>query len=174
MKINKSNVNNWLIGILLTIPMSVNARPQIVQKTIQLSATIPTAVVSGNIVSYPLDGDFRRLAYQRDSNRFSDIWFNVRSELELSDVPSGYSFIQTYNNLSCYGRETAESFEMSVKIENKPMVLGRVDLNDPNIWYRGADKYYSDVKVVLISPLIGNEVKKWCIGNLSLLVSKRI
>ncbi|TWD40948.1 hypothetical protein FB440_104111 [Vibrio crassostreae] len=174
MNISKLIVNNWLVGISLAIPMLVNARPQFAQETIQLSATIPSAVVAGNIVSYPLDGDFRRLAYNRASNRFGDISFNVRSELDLSDIPSDYSFIQTYNNLSCYGGAITDSFEMSVKINNKPMVLGRVDLTDSSVWYRGADKYYSDVAVELSSPVVGNETQKWCVGRLSLLVSKII
>ena len=174
MKRNKQSVNNWLIGILLTTPILVNAKPQFAQKQIQLSATIPSEVVSGNLVSYPLDGDFKRLDYNSDTSRFDDIWFYVRSESELSAVPSGYSFIQTYNNLSCYGGATSDVVAMSIKINNKPMVSGRVDLNDADLWYRGANKYYSDVTVEMSSPLISNDKNKWCTGRVSLIVSKSI
>ncbi|HAU8293437.1 TPA: hypothetical protein I7152_11105 [Vibrio vulnificus] len=174
MKNNKSSVNNFLIGILLIVPSLVDARPQFAQKQIQLSATIPVETVSGNLVSYILDGDFKRLDYNPDTRRFSDIWFYVRSESELSSIPGGYSFIQTYNNLSCYGGVTSDVTEMNVKINGKPIVSGRVDLDDVDLWYRGASKYYSDVAVEMSSPLINNNTEKWCIGRVTLIVSKSI
>lgn len=174
MKRNKLKIYNWLISILLCPPALVNAGTQFSQKQIQLSAEIPSEVVSGNLVSYPLDGDFKRLNYDLETNQFDDIWFYVRSELDISSIPGGYSFIQTYNNLSCYGGITSDVVEMNIKINNKQMDSGRVDLNDADLWYRGADKYYSDVAVEMSSPMISNEQKKWCKGYVSFIVFKAI
>lgn len=164
----------FLMLMILVVPVSTLARPQFAEKQIRLSATIPAEEVSGNLVSYPLDGDFKRLFYNAETNRFNDIWFYVRTEVELSRTPGEYSFIQTYNNLSCYGGATSDVVEMGIKINNQVMNSGRVDLTGADLWYRGADKYYSDVPIEMSSPVINNDKTKWCTGSVTLVVQRNI
>ena len=164
----------FLIPMILVVPASTLARPQFAEKQIRLSATIPAEEVSGNLVSYVLDGDFKRLFYNADTNRFNDIWFYVRTETELSSTLGGYSFIQTYNKLSCYGGVTSDVAEMGIKINNQAMISGRVNLTGDDLWYRGADKYYSDVAIEMNSPVINNDKTKWCTGLVSLVVFKAV
>ncbi|ELK8602544.1 hypothetical protein M2G23_09625 [Vibrio vulnificus] len=164
----------WFLGAFLAVPLLVEARPQFAEKQIRLTATIPADEVSGNLVSYPLDGDFKRLFYNVDTNRFNDIWFYVRTEAELSSTPGGYSFIQTYNNLSCYGGATSDVVEMGIKINNQAMSSGRVNLTGADLWYRGADKYYSDIPIEMSSPVINNDKTKWCTGQVSLVVQRSL
>ncbi|WP_156773160.1 hypothetical protein [Vibrio scophthalmi] len=165
-----------LVAMLILFVMSqlAIARPQFAEKQIRLSASIPADEVSGNLVSYVLDGDYRRLIYNLDTNRFNDISFNIRTEAEFGSNPAGYSFIQTYNNLSCYGGETSDVVEMSIKINSQAMVSNRVDLTESDLWYRGADKYYSDVPIEMSSPVINNNKSKWCVGQVSLVVFKAL
>ncbi len=172
MKINTSIY--WLLSPLLAAPLLVEARSQFTEKQIRLTANIPIDEVSGNLVSYPLDGDFKRLLYNVDTNRFNDIWFYIRTEAELNSTPGPYSFIQTYNNLSCYGEATLDVVEMGIKINNQEMSTGRVNLTGVDLWYRGADKYYSDVSIEMSSPEINNDSAKWCTGRVSILVSRVI
>ncbi|EHH0795692.1 hypothetical protein V6448_001751 [Vibrio vulnificus] len=172
-----TNINTatcCLLGALLAVPLWGEARPQFAETQIRLTATIPADEVSGNLVSYPLDGDFKRLFYNVDTNRFNDIWFYVRTEAELSNTPGGYSFIQTYNNLSCYGGATSDVVEMGIKINNQAMSSGRVNLTGADLWYRGADKYYSDVPIEMSSPVINNDTTKWCTGQVSLVVQRSL
>ncbi|WP_434998439.1 hypothetical protein ACRZ5S_06535 [Vibrio scophthalmi] len=164
----------FLMLMILVVPVSTLARPQFAEKQIRLSATIPAEEVSGNLVSYVLDGDYRRLIYDVDKNRFNDISYLIRTEAELSSNPTGYSFIQTYNSLSCFGGETSEVVDMKIKINNQPMLSDRVDLTGRDLWYRGADKYYSDVYVEMSSLIVNNDNSKWCAGQVSLIVYKSI
>ncbi|MED7816347.1 hypothetical protein VYI99_08770 [Vibrio cholerae] len=166
----KANIKHWLLGTLLVVSLLVEAKPQFAETQIRLSATIPMEEVSGNLVSYPLDGDFRRLYYNLDTKRFNDIGFYVRTEADLNNTPGAYGFIQTYNNLSCYGGETSDVVEMSIKINNQPMISGRVNLSGADLWYRGADKYYSDVPIEMSSPMISNNTTKWCTGQVVFIV----
>lgn len=110
-----------LFLVMLLMPLLLLARPQFAEKQIRLSATIPANEVSGNIMSYVLDGDYRRLYYDDTKRRFNPISFYVRSESELDSMPSNYSFIQTFNNISCFGGPNVESLSMEVVINGNVM-----------------------------------------------------
>ncbi|WP_175422522.1 hypothetical protein [Vibrio scophthalmi] len=150
--------------------MSTLARSQFAEKQIRLSATITAEEVSGNLISYVLDGDYRRLYYDDTKRRFNPISFYVRTESELGSTPGDYSFVQTFNNISCYGGPNIESLSVRVIINGNVMASNRVDLTGSELWYQGADKLYSDVVVEMTSPEIWNYQKKQCVGRVSLLV----
>ncbi|MGD1448229.1 hypothetical protein [Vibrio harveyi] len=173
--IAKLRIFDFLKYSLLVSPILVNAAPLVVSKQIQLTAEIPTNTVDGNnLLIYPLDGDFKRLDYNVNTKQFNDIWFYVRGESSGDIYPNGYRFIQTYNTLSCYGGSESDVVEMSVKINDKPLLSGSVVLNNEDLWYRGADKYFSDVAVILSSPIIEDDVNKWCTGQVSFVVASLI
>lgn len=160
----------FLMLMILVVPVSTLARPQFAEKQIRLSATIPAEEVSGNLISYVLDGDYRRLYYDDTKRRFNPISFYVRTESELGSIPNNYSFVQTFNNISCYGSPNIESLSMRITINGSVMASNRVNLTGSELWYQGADKIYSDVVVEMTSPEIWNYKKKHCVGRVSFLV----
>lgn len=174
MKINPTRplslIYGCLVLVILLMPLSLLARPQFAENRIRLSATIPADEVSGNLVSYVLDGDSRRLYYDDTKQRFNPISFYVRTESELGSMPGNYSFIQTFNNISCFGGPNVESLSMGVFINGDVMASNRVDLTGSELWYQGADKFYSDVVIEMTSPEIWNYERKQCVGRVSLLV----
>lgn len=170
--VDKLRIFNLLKYCLLISPVLVSAAPLVVWKQIQLTAEIPALAIEGNnLVVYPLDGDFKRLDYNTSTKQFNDVWFYVRAEAPSDIQPRGYRFIQTYNNLSCYGGSKSDVGEMAVKINNKPLVSGSVVLDEDGLWYRGADSYLSDVAVILSSPVIEDDVSKSCTGQVSFIVA---
>ncbi|MET2851040.1 hypothetical protein ABXV24_04090 [Vibrio owensii] len=150
------------------------ARSSSINTTINLSALIPATEINNTLKSRILDGANRKLSYDINSGKFNSVYFNVRTESSEITFPGNYAFTEVFNNLSCSSLSKNESFRFDVKINDKTLSSGNLVMNGPNLWYRGDDRFYSDTVIEMLSPLISDNEKKWCSGNVVLIVHKAL
>lgn len=164
----------FIVTLIFMIYFSfdVNARSNTINTTINLSAVIPNTEVQNTLESRILDGSSRKLYYSVQKGRFEDVYFNVRTESSESISPGRYAFTQVFNNLTCSSLSKSESFTFDININNKKLTSNSLIMNEPNLWYRSVDKFYSDTVIEMLPPLISNNEKKWCSGNVVLIVHK--